>query len=113
MKEIRYRVIAMFCVAGVLTNCNLLVEPMPKSWNWGAYPRPLTGVATFPPADTDYGQGFKDGCGAAFDAVSKGLLSDINHKGVDPKRLGSNADYSTGWFDGLEQCTYILDWDVT
>ncbi len=95
-----------------LCSCEILIEPMPKSWNWGARPRPLTGVKGFPSADTDYGQGFRDGCGAAWDAVTKGLLSDINHKGLDTKRLVNDADYGTGWEDGIEHCTYISDWNV-
>lgn len=113
MKKVVYKFTTTMCVIGVITSCSLLVEPMPKSWNWGATPRPLTGVSNFPPADTDYGKGFKDGCGTAWDAVSKGLLSEVNKRNIDPSKLGSNSDYSTGWFDGFEQCTYILDWDVT
>jgi len=94
------------------SSCSLFVEPMPKSWNWGAKPRPLTGVKNFPSTDTEYGKGFKDGCESAFDAVSKGLLSDFNDKKYDYKRMLKSSDYHTGWFDGIEQCTYILDWDV-
>lgn len=96
-----------------VASCETLVEPMPKSWNWGAKPRPLNGVRNFPEANTDYGQGFRDGCGAGWDAVARGLLTDFNGKGIDPARIGSNADYSTGWFDGFEQCTYVLDWNIT
>jgi len=87
-------------------------ESMPKSWNWGLAPRPLNGVKNFPPTDSEYGKGFKDGCGAAFDAVSKGLLSDIHGKRFDFKRMQKSPDYNKGWFDGMEQCTYITDWDV-
>ncbi len=103
---------ALVLMEGVCS-CQIFVEKMPKTWNWGVKPRPLTGVRGFPEADTEDGQGFKDGCGAGWDSVSKGLLSDKNGRGVDPKRMGSNPDYSNGWWDGFEQCTYILDWDVT
>lgn len=96
----------------LLSSCSLFVEPVPKSWNWGLRPRPLTGIKNFPSTDTEYGKGFKDGCGTAYDAVSKGLLADINQKKYDYKRMLKSGDYSNGWFDGLEQCTYILDWDV-
>jgi hypothetical protein len=30
----------------------------------------------------------------------------------DYYRSKKSPDYGTGWFDGLEQCTYIVDWDV-
>jgi len=89
----------------------LFVEPMPKSWHWGLQPRPLTGVKNFPPADTEYGKGFRDGCYSGWDAVSKGLLGDLKAR-YDFKRRQKSADYDTGWFDGLEQCVYITDWDV-
>ena len=84
---------------------------MPKSWNWGLKPRPLTGVKNFPPADTEYGKGFRDGCMSAWDAVSKGLSSDLKAK-FDFKRMQKSEDYGTGWWDGWEQCTYVLDHDV-
>ena len=104
----------VFLIIAIITlsSCRLLAEPMPKSWHWGAKPRPLTGVRGFPETDTEYGKGFKDGCGSAWDAVAKGLLSDINDKKYDFKRSQQSPDYSTGWWDGFEQCTYILDWDV-
>ena len=94
------------------SSCSLFIEPMPKSWNWGARPRPLTGVRNFPATDTEYGKGFRDGCGASWDIVSKGLLSDFNGKKYDFKRMQKSGDYNTGWWDAMEQCTYILDWDV-
>lgn len=93
-------------------SCSLFVEPMPKTWNWGIKPRPLTGVKNFPPADTDYGAGFKDGCETAWDAVGKGAITDFNDKKYDFKRMAKSPDYNTGWWDGYEQCTYIIDWDV-
>lgn len=93
------------------SSCSLIAEPMPESWNWGIKPRPLTGVKNFPPADTEYGRGFRDGCQSAWDAVSKGLLSDVG-AAYDFKRMKKNPDYHLGWNDGFEQCTYIMDWDV-
>ncbi len=113
MKKASYKLITAMCFIGAVTACDMTAQHMPKTWNWGARPRPLTGVANFPSADTDYGKGFKDGCSAGWDAVSKGLLSEFTGKEIDPSKLGTSSDYSTGWFDGLEQCTYILDWDVT
>ena len=95
-----------------LPSCSLIFEPMPKSWNWGATPRPLTGVRGFPSADTAYGQGFKDGCGSAWDAVAKGLLGEFNKHKIDPQRMVNDSDYGTGWEDGIEHCTYLLDWNV-
>lgn len=85
---------------------------MPSSWNIGLKPRPISGTRNFPSTDSEYGKGFKDGCGSAFDAVSKGLLSDIHGKKFDYKRMQKSPDYNRGWFDGMEQCTYIMDWDV-
>ena len=96
----------------LLTSCNALWEPMPKSWNWGMKPRPTTGIRGFPPADTDYGKGFQDGCVAAWDAVSKGLTGDLKPR-FDYKRYTKNADYGNGWGDAIEHCTYIYDWNVT
>ena len=112
IKDLTKKIIYIFTLICLLTSCRLLIEPMPKTWNHGLRPRPLTGVRNFPPADTDYGKGFKDGCGAAWDAVAKGLLSDIHGAGLDAGSMGTNADYTTGWEDGMEQCTYILDWNV-
>lgn len=97
----------------ILIFCTSCANP-PKSWGWGVLrPRPLSGMSNFPDVDTEYGKGFRDGCGAGFDAVSKGLLSDIHGKGYDFKRMKKSPDYNLGWFDGLEQCTYIMDHDVT
>jgi len=84
---------------------------MPNSWNWGIKPRPTTGMRNFPSADTEYGKGFKDGCASAWDAVARGLLSDLKAK-FDYKRLQKSSDYGTGWWDGYEQCTYIIDWEI-
>lgn len=94
-----------------LTSCGAFIEPMPKSWNWGAKPRPLTGTRNFPSADTEYGKGFKDGCVSAWDSVTKGLTGDLKSR-YDFKRMQKSGDYNNGWWDGYEQCTYIVDWDV-
>jgi hypothetical protein len=94
-----------------LTSCTAFIEPMPKSWNWGLKPRPANGVRGFPSVDTDYGKGFRDGCTSAWDAVTKGLPSDLKPK-FDYKRYSKSSDYSTGWGDGFEHCTTINDWDV-
>lgn len=95
-----------------LSSCSLFVEPIPESWNWGIRPRPLTGVRGFPPADSEYGRGFKDGCASGWDAAGKGLISDFNNKAYNYKRMKQGPDYQAGWWDGFEQCTYILDHDV-
>lgn len=84
---------------------------MPKSWKWGLKPHPISGVRNLPSPDTDYGKGFQDGCISAWDAVSKGLTSDLKAK-FDYKRYVKNGDYGNGWGDGIEYCTHIYDWDV-
>jgi len=106
------RILIIFILMDLLAACRLFIEPVPKSWNHGILPRPLYGVRNFPPADTDYGLGFKHGCGAAWDAVSKGLLAEFSQKGLDVKKMGTSPDYTIGWGDGVEQCTYVLDWNV-
>jgi hypothetical protein len=95
-----------------LSSCSLFIDPMPASWNWGIKPRPLTGVKNFPPADTEYGKGFRDGCASGWDATGKGLISDFNYKRYDYQRMKQSTDYNTGWWEGFEQCTYILDHEV-
>jgi hypothetical protein len=84
---------------------------MPESWEWGFKPRPILGVKNFPPADTAYGKGFKDGCASGWDVVGTGILGDLQAK-YDFKRSQKSSDYEVGWWDGMEQCTYIVDWDV-
>lgn len=84
-------------------------EPAPRDWNWRFKPQPLTGARNFPSTKTDYGKGFKDGCSSAYQAVSKGITADINKSKFDYKRLKNGPDYQLGWWDGFEQCTYILD----
>ncbi len=95
-----------------ICSCGLLIEPMPRSWNWGFRPRPLTGVRGFPPATTVYGKAFKDGCEVATDSVMKGLITDTNKKRYNYKMMKQDSDYDLGWWDGFEQCVYITDWDV-
>lgn len=84
---------------------------MPKSWDWGAKPRPLTGVRGFPETDTDYGKGFKAGCENAWQASTKGW-TDILKQTINPALMSRNPDWAAGWWDGFEQCVYIVDWDV-
>lgn len=105
----KFLIILMF-----LSSCGILLDS-PGGSGWQKFePRPLTGTRNFPSTDTEYGRGFKNGCGFAYKAVAKGLLSRINDaKNLDAKAMAGNADYNLGWFDGYEQCTYILDWDVT
>ena len=86
-------------------------ESMPKSWNWGGKPRPLTGVRNFPPANTDYGRGFKDGCEALWVVTAKGAVDFKNPK-LNPVLMSKSPDYASGFYDGSEQCTYVVDWDV-
>ncbi len=95
-----------------LTSCTAIWDPMPKSWNWGMKPRPSIGIRNFPPADTDYGKGFKDGCSVAWNAITKGIIGDINESVYNYDRMKKNSDYNVGWWDGFEQCTYITDWEV-
>jgi hypothetical protein len=92
--------------------CGLFIEPMPKSWNWGLKPRPLTGVRGFPETDSSYGEGFKSGCESAWQASTKGLTDIIKNR-INPTLMTRDPDYANGWWDGYEQCTYIVDWDVT
>ena len=112
MKKSYKNLIIAISLTTFLQSCELFWEPMPKSWKCGAMPRPLTGVKGLPSADTAYGQGFKDGCGSAWDAVAKGLLGEFNKHNIDSKRLVNDSDYNTGWEDGIEHCTYMLDWNV-
>ena len=84
---------------------------MPKTWEWGFKPSPLTGMRNFPPADTEYGQGFKDGCTASFAAVGKGYIDSIKPK-MNTTLMMKSPDYASGWYDGTEQCVYIIDWDT-
>ena len=106
------KILALIVLITFVSSCGIFAESMPASWRNGIRPRPLSGVKNFPPTDSEYGKGFKDGCHSAWDTVSKGLLSDINQRKYDYKRMQKSPDYNTGWWDGYEQCTYSLDWDV-
>lgn len=94
-----------------LSSCSLIYQSAPEGWP-AFESRPLTGIDGFPPATTVYGKSFRDGCGSAWDAVSRGFLSDVSAKGMDSVLASSDPDYRAGWWDGFEQCTYILDWEV-
>jgi len=102
--------LSIFLTLIFFSSCGVVMEPMPKSWHWGIKPRPLTGVRNFPEADTDYGQGFKNGCEAAWAQSTKGLT--VKNTKINTAMIVNNPDYNSGWFDGNEQCTYIVDWDV-
>lgn len=105
------RFFLMLLLINLVSACSIIYDPSPKGWpGWEL--RPLVGIRGFPPPDTDYGKGFRHGCGNAWDAVAKGLLSDISPKGLDPVMMAHNSDYRVGYSDGFEQCTYIIDWDV-
>ena len=84
---------------------------MPKSWNWGAQPRPLTGVKNFPPADTEYGKGFRDGCSNAMKSSNKGAPSFFGAQ-IDFAMLKKYQDYNQGMVDGADHCTNMVDWEV-
>jgi hypothetical protein len=83
----------------------------PKGWGFALKPHPLGGMKNFPPTDTDYGRGFKSGCEAGLLITSKGITDGLDAT-IDPILAVKNPDYSSGWFDGSEQCAYIMDWDV-
>jgi hypothetical protein len=95
----------------ILTFLTACPHSMPDTWDWGMKPRPYSGMRGFPAADTDYGKGFKDGCEGILAAVSKGATELLQSK-VNPVLMSKNPDYATGWWDGMEQCTYITDWEV-
>lgn len=99
------------CLILTLISLNSCYESLPKSWDWGLKARPLTGVRGFPEADTDYGRGFKNGCENAWSVSTKGL-KDLSKPHINPILMSNNPDYGTGWWDGYEQCVYIVDWDV-
>ncbi|MDA0901887.1 MAG: hypothetical protein O3B09_00555 [Proteobacteria bacterium] len=85
---------------------------MPETWEWGMRPRPRFGVNNLPEANDDYGKGFKAGCSASFGSLGKGLISDFTKLELNPAMLANSPDYSEGWTDGMEHCTYIFDHDV-
>lgn len=106
------KIFLLSCVVTLSSSCSLFIESYPSSWHNGFKPRPLTGVRGFPQTDSEYGKGFKDGCHSSYDVIAKGALSDLNEKRYDFKRMQKSPDYNTGWWDGMEQCTYIMDHDV-
>jgi hypothetical protein len=108
----KFYIILVFIVLAFCSSCRIFYESTPDDWNWGFKPKPLTGMRNFPSAKTEYGKGFRDGCASAFNAVAKGLAADMAKGRYDYYRTKKSPDYGTGWFDGLEQCTYIVDWDV-
>ena len=108
LKKVFFLIFISLC----LTSCQVLMERTPEGWGWTFKPRPLNGIRNFPSTKSEYGKGFRHGCGAALDAVTKGILSDVNDKRYDYKRATRSPDYNAGWFDGFEQCTYITDWNV-
>lgn len=112
MKKIYKNFILTAFIVTTLSSCSLFIEPMPPSWHWGLKPRPLTGVRGFPSAESSYGQGFKDGCGSAWDTMGKGMLSEWSDKAINPNRMVHDPDYAVGWEDAIEQCTYMLDWET-
>ena len=102
------KLLTVILLTASLSSC---YESMPKSWNWGIKSRPLTGMRNFPSTNTDYGKGFKDGCEGIWTVVSKGAIDLIKPK-LNPVLMSKNPDYANGWYDGMEQCTYVVDWDV-
>ena len=110
-KNIFFKIIATALLFS-LSCCHIFYEAPPSDWGWGFKPKPLTGMGNFPSAKTEYGKGFRDGCQSAFNAVAKGLAADLWKGKYDYVRSKKSPDYNTGWFDGLEQCTYIIDHDV-
>ncbi len=95
----------------LLQSCRVLYDKSPDGWP-AFEARPSVGVSGFPPPTTVYGKAFRDGCGSAWDAVTLGVTSNINPMALDSVKAGNDPDYRSGWWDGFEQCTYIVDWDV-
>ncbi len=110
MKKQSY-ILLVFLTMIFCNSCRVISEN-PSDWGWGFKPKPLTGMRNFPSLKTQYGIGFRDGCESALNASAKGLAADLSQERYDFVRSKKSSDYGTGWFDGLEQCTYIIDWDV-
>ncbi len=106
------KITLILLLISITAGCNVFGEPLPKSWNWGGKPRPLTGVRNFPETTSYYGKGFKDGCESAWAKVTRGLAETMLKPQYNYQLKKTSEDYNTGWFDGFEQCTYIVDWDV-
>ena len=95
-----------------LSSCNILFERTPADWDWTFKPHPLAGTRNFPSVKTPYGQGFKDGCESGLDIISKGLVADKMSTTYNYKLMQKTPDYDTGWWDGFEHCTYMVDNDT-
>jgi hypothetical protein len=98
----------IFLILSFVTSCTL-----PDGWTkWRA--RPLWGIANLPSADTDYGRGFEHGCRHGLFVASKGYLAEDLKRTMtlNTKELIDNEQFSLGYYDGYEQCVYIMDWDV-
>ena len=86
---------------------------LPDNWS-GWFSRPYWGMDNLPPADTDYGRGFENGCKHGLYVVSKGYMaSDLaKKKKLYIDELINNEEFALGYYDGYEQCVYVQDWDV-
>ncbi len=105
------KTVFILAALSLFQSCSAIYEASPEGWP-AFEVRPMVGVGGFPPATTVYGRAFRDGCGSAWDAVTRGLTSDISPKAVDSIKASNDPDYRAGWWDGFEQCTYVVDWDV-
>jgi len=85
---------------------------MPEGWDDWKFTRPFWGVKNLPPADTEYGRGFEHGCGHGARVAGKGMLTEVIGQNLRVDELINNEQFALGYYDGYEQCTYILDWDV-
>ena len=85
---------------------------LPEGWSgWTA--RPFWGMKNLPPATNDYGRGFEHGCRQGLYVTSKGILVEkTSDAGLNVEELVNNDQFAAGYWDGMEQCTYIQDWDV-
>lgn len=104
-----YRNFILILIALTLFSCTL-----PKGWNWKRTPRPYWGMDNMPPNNTEYGRGFEQGCTHGLFVASKGAMSEAlkRKRTIDTDSLLNSPEFYTGYYDGYEQCTYILDWDV-
>lgn len=101
------KLIIIIFVCTFLSSCFL-----PDGWS-GWRSRPYWGIKNLPPADTDYGRGFEHGCRHGLFVTAKGFLADdLSDSGLNVDELVNNEQFSLGYYDGFEQCTYIQDWDV-
>ena len=86
-------------------------QPFPDDWDWNVV-KPVSGGKGFPDANTDYGKGFKEGCANGLISATRGAMSTFLPRDLSTNLIGSNTDFSAGWWDGHEQCVYINDHDV-